>query len=305
MLPKMPSNLETFSELLLIAKGQDFFLIGKKRALIGGGMNSEKVSYRKIMIDGVLLLWFLLTLGSLIFVLWDQFTNTPSMRVMTLAWALVILYTGPLGLFLYFVSCRQPMPNTHDQFIDVHWKQATGSLIHCVAGDATAIILMAAILHFFDVPNGIEVILEYIAAYLFGLFIFQALFMRTMFPAYWLAVKKTIFAETVSMNMVMTGMFPIIVWIKYHYPIASDPFKPYFWGTMSLATIVGFLIAYPINSWMVRKMIKHGMMSKGMTMDHQPPTLPMGQMWAWVIGTYLIFFAVMAFTGLFIPIRFS
>ncbi|NGX27380.1 MAG: hypothetical protein K940chlam6_01314 [Chlamydiae bacterium] len=257
------------------------------------------------MIDGFLLLWFLLTLGSVVFVLWDQYTNTPSMRIMTLAWVLVILYTGPLGLFLYFLSCRQPMPGTHDQFINVHWKQAVGSLIHCVAGDATAIIIMAAFLHYVEVPNGIEVIIEYAAAYLFGLLIFQALFMRTMFSSYGKAVKKTIFVETVSMNMVMTGMFPVIVFIKYHYPIASDPFRLYFWGTMSLATIVGFIFAYPINSWMVKKGIKHGMMSKGMTMQHEPVTLPTRQMWGWVIGTYLIFFAVMWIVGLFAPIHFS
>ncbi len=256
------------------------------------------------MIDGILLLWFILTAGSLIFVLWDQFTNTPSMRIMTLAWTLVIVYTGPLGLFLYFLSCRQPLPNTHDQFIDSHWKQSVGSLIHCVAGDATAIIGMAAILHYFEIPNGVEVIIEYVAAYLFGLFIFQALFMKTMFNSYWMAVRKTIFAETVSMNMVMTGMFPVIVFLKYHYPAASDPFQPYFWGTMSLATIVGFIIAYPINSWMVKKNVKHGMMSKGMKMDHEPATLPSSKMWTLVIGTYLIFFIVMAIVGLFAPIHF-
>lgn len=258
------------------------------------------------MIDGFLLLWFSLTFLSLIFVLWDQFTNTPSMRIMTLAWALIILYTGPLGLFVYFLSCRQPLPGTHDQFINVHWKQSVGSLIHCVAGDATAIIFMAAILHYFDVPNGIEVIIEYTAAYLFGLFIFQALFMLSMFSSYGEAVKKTIFVETVSMNMVMTGMFPVIVWIKYHYPVASDPFQPYFWATMSLATIVGFIVAYPINSWMVKKGIKHGMMSRGMKMDHhhEVPTLPKQQKWTLVIGTYLLFFLVMWIMNFFVPISF-
>jgi len=258
-----------------------------------------------MFIDGVLFLWFILTLGSLIFVIYDQYTNTPSLRVMTLGWVLVILYTGPLGLFLYLISCRQPLEGTHDAFIASTWKQAVGSLIHCVAGDATAIIGMAAFLHFFEIPNGIEVIIEYVAAYLFGLFIFQALFMRSMFASYGMAVKKTIFAETVSMNMVMTGMFPVIVAIKYHYPVASNPMLPYFWGMMSLATMVGFIFAYPINSWMVKKGIKHGMMSKGMTMHHEPVTLPKGQMIFYILGTYAIFFGVMAITGLFAPIRFS
>jgi len=256
------------------------------------------------MIDGVLLLWFLLTLGSVLFVIYDQLTNTPSLRVMNLAWVLIIFYTGPLGLFLYFLSCRQPLPETHDAFINVHWKQAVGSLIHCVAGDATAIILMAALLHFFAPPNGWEIIIEYTAAYLFGLFIFQALFMRSMFSSYWIAVKKTFFAETVSMNMVMMGMFPVIVAIKHFYPIASDPLKPYFWGMMSLATIVGFIMAYPINSWMIRKNVKHGMMSRGMKMHHEMATLPSSQMWWTILGTYALFIGVMAIVSIFVPIRF-
>ncbi|MGA8163527.1 MAG: DUF4396 domain-containing protein [Waddliaceae bacterium] len=282
------------------------------------------------MIDGVLLLWFLLTLGSLLFVLWDQFTNTPSLRVMTLAWALIILYTGPLGLFIYFLSCRQPMPGTHDQFIQVHWKQAIGSLIHCVAGDATAIIIMAAILSYYALPNGVEVIVEYCVAYLFGLLIFQALFMRSMFDSYLLAVQKTVFAETVSMNMVMAGMFPVMVIVRHFYPIAGDPFLPYFWGMMSLATITASITAYPINSWLVKKKVKHGMMSRRMIpmehaehMKHQehmslqeqghkknmrhhekPGSLPLETQWAMVIGTFFIFIGVMAIVGMFVPIRF-
>ncbi len=261
------------------------------------------------MIEGALILWFALTALSLIYVVWDQYTNTPSMRVMTLAWALVILYTGPIGLFLYFTSCRQPLPGTHDAFIEAHWKQSVGSLIHCIAGDATAIIVMASILHFTDIANGTEVILEYIAAYLFGLFIFQALFMRSMFPTYREAVMKTIFAETVSMNMVMAGMFPVIVTIKHFFPEASNPTTLYFWGTMSLATLVGFAIAYPINSWMVKKGVKHGMMSKPQEempahRHMEPVKLSPSLRWGLVIGTSAFFIAALAITGCFVPIHF-
>jgi len=31
---------------------------------------------------------------------------------------------------------------------------------------------------------------------------------------------------------------------------------------MSLATLLGFLFGYPINSWMIKKGLKHGMMSR-------------------------------------------
>lgn len=259
---------------------------------------------------GFLFCWYLLTALSLLFVIYDQLTNTPSMRVMTLAWVLILLYTGPLGLFIYLLSCRQPMPNTHDEFIKAHWKQAVGSVIHCVAGDATAIILSAIVLSFFSISNGVELVIEYVAAYLFGLLIFQALFMRSMFSSYREAVMKTLFVETVSMNFVMTGMLPVIVLVKHFIPTASDPAHLEFWGMMSLATIVGFIVAYPVNSWLVNRGIKHGMMSRPQKemghehhmMMHEMQPLSMGTKVAWALGTYALMIAALAIISIFAPI---
>jgi len=91
------------------------------------------------MAGGALILWFVLTGLSLIFLIYDLETNTPSMWVMKLAWILIVLYMGPIGLFIFMLSCRQPMTGTHDAFIDAHWKQSVGSMMHCVAGDATGL----------------------------------------------------------------------------------------------------------------------------------------------------------------------
>lgn len=211
---------------------------------------------------GALSIWYLLTAGALLFLAWDFWTNTPAGRVMKLAWFLVVLYTGPVGLVLYLLTCRQPLPGTHDQYIAAHWKQATGSLLHCVAGDATGIILSAAIVYHFGLPNGIDLVIEYLSAFVVGLLVFQALFMLAMYGGdYWLAVRKTFFAETVSMNMVMLGMIPTMVILMHRVPGADDPTQGAFWGVMSLATLAGMITAYPINSWMVARGLKHGMMS--------------------------------------------
>lgn len=215
------------------------------------------------MIEGILLLWYLLTAGALLFLVYDMTTRTPLPGVMKLAWVLIILYTGPIGLFLYLLSCRQPLPGTHTQFIQAHWKQAVGSMMHCVAGDATGIILSAAIVFHFGLPNGVDLIIEYVSAFVVGLLIFQAVFMLDMYGGNYLkAVRKTFFAETVSMNMVMVGMLPTMVILMSRVPGSNDPRNPLFWGIMSLATMVGMVTTYPINSWMVRTGIKHGMMSR-------------------------------------------
>ncbi len=88
------------------------------------------------MLTGILVAWALLTLLSLVFVVYDLKKNTPEAGVMKVGWVLVVLYTGPVGLFFYFMTCREPMPGTHEKFIDSLWKQATGSEVHCLAGDA-------------------------------------------------------------------------------------------------------------------------------------------------------------------------
>jgi hypothetical protein len=210
----------------------------------------------------MLTIWYLLTAGSMVFLVWDLYTNTPAGRVMKLAWILVVAYTGPIGLFLYLLSCRQPLHGAHDAFIATHWKQATGSLLHCVAGDATGIMISAVVVYHFGLPNGIDLIIEYISAFIVGWLVFQALFMRSMFGgSYWQAARKTFFAETVSMNMVMVGMIPTMVVLMHVLPDADNPYHALFWGVMSVATIAGMITAYPINSWMVAKGLKHGMMS--------------------------------------------
>ena len=282
-------------------------------------------------LEGALITWFLLTAGSLVFLIWDLFTNTPAGKIMKLAWILVVFYTGPIGLFIYLLSCRQPLPGTHDDFIAPLWKQATGSLLHCVAGDATGIILSAAIVYHFGLPNGIDLTIEYLSAFVVGLFVFQALFMLSMYGNYWLAVSKTIFAETVSMNMVMVGMIPTMMILMRSLPGSDDPTQALFWGVMSLSTMAGMITAYPINFWMVKRGLKHGMMTAipkpkdGKTVEmsakmnmtsmpsdsnnstqqhHHAAKLPPLQAMAIIVGTFALLALVIWFTTLFAPITF-
>jgi len=242
---------------------------------------------------------------------------------MKLAWVLVILYTGPIGLLIYLLSCRQPMPGTHDAFIADHWKQAVGSLLHCVAGDATGVIISAAIVHQFGLPNGLDLVIEYLSAFVAGLLVFQALFMLAMYGGhYWLAVRKTFFAETVSMNMVMVGMLPVMVVLMHTLPGANDPRHALFWGVMSLATLAGMATAYPINSWLVAKGLKHGMLSaipapRGtekaamaaapsptMQQGHHGASLSRFQSLVVLLGTIAALAITVLVTAQFVPIRF-
>lgn len=269
------------------------------------------------ILGGVLLLWFILTALSLIYLVYDLHTNTPSMGIMKLAWFLIVLYTGPVGLFIFFLTCRQPLPGTHDEYIKPHYKQSIGSMIHCIAGDATGIILAAIVTFHLGLPNGLDLIIEYSTAYLFGLLIFQALFMKSMLGGnYFVAIKKTIFSETVSMNMVMVGMIPVMAIGRGLIPGGDDPKGLIFWGIASAATLVGGITAYPINSWLVGSGLKHGMMTAssskptghadmgGMKMDmSKHPDISLGKKLGLVVITFG-FLAIAAWiTSLFIDLK--
>lgn len=211
-------------------------------------------------VDIVLIVWFVLTIASLVYVGWDLTFQTPAMKVMRWGWLLVIAYTGPIGLVVYLASCREPRSTPHEKFVAPLWKQSVGSTIHCLAGDATGVIIAAAITGVAGLPMGADLIVEYAAGFLFGLLIFQALFTKDMLGTSYLgAVRQTFMPEWVSMNAVMAGMAPVMVILMTRSPSAMEPVNLRFWGIMSLATLAGAVLAYPVNVWLVARGLKHGM----------------------------------------------
>ncbi len=210
--------------------------------------------------DIILWIWFALTFFSVTYVAWDLFTRTPEMKVMKWGWILVTLYTGVIGLLVYWFSCREPAPFTHEKFITPLWKQTVGSTIHCMAGDATGIIVAAVITSLLGLPMGIDAVIEYFAGFAFGLFIFQALFMKDMLGgSYWQALLSSFLPEWLSMNAMMAGMIPVMIILMTGNMRAMEPTSPRFWGIMSLASLLGGVLAYPVNWWLVKNGLKHGM----------------------------------------------
>ena len=86
------------------------------------------------IIDAVLIVWFIITALSVLYVAYDSFTNNPELKVMRWGWILVTAYTGVIGAALYVLSCKPPKVKEHQAFISPRWKQALGSTIHCMAG---------------------------------------------------------------------------------------------------------------------------------------------------------------------------
>jgi FtsP/CotA-like multicopper oxidase with cupredoxin domain len=214
-------------------------------------------------IDYVVYAWLAIALLSAAYVAVDQFRYNPEATVMKWGFVLVTLYMGPIGLLLYVFADKEPAPGTHEEFVAPLWKQGVGSTVHCVAGDATGIILAAAITALLGLPMWADLLVEYTTGFLFGLLIFQSLFMRAMMGGtYRENVRRSFLPELLSMNLMMAGMAPVMTMLMMGRDMrAMWPGEPLFWFVMSLGVTAGFFVAYPINVWLVAHGLKHGLMT--------------------------------------------
>lgn len=213
------------------------------------------------MLSGVILLWFILTALSVVFVAVD-IRSTPESRVLKWAFVLISAYTGPFGAFFYVLGCREPLPGMHEAYVAARWRQVLGSTMHCVAGDGIGILTGAVIGSVLHLSTPVHVALEYFLGFGFGWTIFQALFMRDMAGgSFGLSLRSTFLSEFLSMNTLMAGMVPAMLILERAIPGSDVPRRAEFWFVMSVALLTGAVVAYPMNWWLVAHHLKHGMMT--------------------------------------------
>ena len=213
------------------------------------------------MLNGIMVLWFLLTTMAVVFVAVD-IRSTPESSVLKWGFVLLTAYTGPIGAFLYVLGCREPLPGIHERYVAARWRQVLGSTMHCVAGDGIGILAGAAIASYLTLSRPVDIALEYGLGFGFGWTIFQALFTRDRAGgSYRRALASTVLPEFLSMNLLMAGMMPIASLGRIAVGGMPSPLTPEFWFVMSMALLAGFVTAFPINWWLVARGLKHGMMT--------------------------------------------
>lgn len=212
-----------------------------------------------------LVIWFVSAFLAALWATYDLIANQPKiMPVIKIAWVLIILYLGVIGLALYIYSCRVRPDQRHDEFVAPMWKRALGSTIHCVSGDALGIVIVAVLVSNTRLPMAVEFAIEYVFAFLFGWLLFQVtpimVFMGKTFRE---ALFAGVRAEFVSLTVMVMGMFPTMYALMKavggssgHMP---SPLSLEFWGIMSASIGVGFVVSYPASWWLVKVGWKRGM----------------------------------------------
>ncbi len=206
-------------------------------------------------------IWFLLTAVSLVYVALD-IRSTPAHPVLKWAFVILTVFTGPFGAFFYVLGCREPLRGAHEDYVTARWRQVLGSTMHCAAGDGLGIIVGAAIAAQWHLSRWGDLSLEYVLGFGFGWAFFQAFAMREMAGGSYLkSLRLTFFPEFVSMNFLMAGMVLTMRLLRPHLPGAGDPSALPFWFVMSMALLAGFVLAFPVNWWLVARGLKHGMIT--------------------------------------------
>lgn len=212
-----------------------------------------------------LIIWFVSAFLAALWATYDLITNQPMiMPVIKIAWVLIILYLGVIGLALYIFSCRSNQSQVHDEYVAPMWKRALGSTIHCVSGDALGIVIVAVIVSNTRLPMAVEFGIEYVFAFLFGWLLFQVTPIMVFMGK---SLREALFAgaraEFVSLTAMVMGMFPTMYVLMKAVSGSSghmpSPLNLEFWGIMTASIAVGFVVSYPASWWLVKVGWKRGM----------------------------------------------
>ena len=208
--------------------------------------------------DHLLVTWLLLTAGSMSFVAIDLERDKHATWGVKFAWVWISVIFGLLGLVVYFLSYQKPQRSRDPKVQSAGWRRALSATVYTTAGIALGMILVQVIFNtapFMDEASPvIRFLIIYLIPLLTGWLIFRtpaissALQMR-----YWNAIRRTLLAEVISVNFVLSGAIPTILIPSNWYPDFFGPASPPTYLLISLAATAGALFTYPFHAWMIRR----------------------------------------------------
>lgn len=228
------------------------------------------------------LAWISLILGvaSALVVSLDLRRHPQPMSIMNVVWPLCALAGHVLVLYFYWRCARTTHAEAHHDHHHSSQPMAVKigkSTLHCGAGCTAGDIIAEALVGLFPAiaivfgwhllfqnPIFAIWILDFILALAFGI-LFQYLAIKPMSQqSTTAALKAAAKADFLSLSAWQVGMYGFMAiahfWIFSHLLQAPlNAAQPSFWLMMQLAMICGFITAYPVNGWLIKRGIKHAM----------------------------------------------
>jgi hypothetical protein len=181
---------------------------------------------------------------------YDLRRNNPEIPpLMRIVWLFTIVYSGPLGLALYWVTGRKQIAR------DSLWRRAGRSVAHCYsgcgAGEIVGLVLTVGVL---AAATWTVALTTFALAYLFGLALTVGPLMEEG-VGFRQAMKDGIASETASITVMEVTAIGVDLWLAGAAGIGDA----LFWGSMVLSLTAGLIAAYPVNALLIAFGVKEGM----------------------------------------------
>jgi len=196
--------------------------------------------------------WVVFVAVSLLALAWDvRERNSEIAPLMKFVWALTVLYSGPLGLGVYYYAGRRQIPR------DSLWRKGFRSVAHCYsgcgAGEVIGVTIAAGVLALGTTPT---IVITFGCAYVLG-------YSLTVGPlvqegvGFREAMTDALYSETPSITVMEITAIGTDVWLAGEAHIGDV----LFWSGLVFSLTVGLLVAYPVNVALIHRGVKSGMQS--------------------------------------------
>ncbi len=194
--------------------------------------------------------WLFLSLIACVVLVNDlKHNNTHIGSFMKAVWLMTVLYSGPLGLLIYYYSGRKQI--RHDSL----WRKGFRSVAHCYsgcgAGEVTGVFIAAGLL---SLATTWVAVVTFIFAYLFGYGMTFGPLIQNGVPVKQ-ALIDTFYSDTATIAVMEITAISLDIWLAGSATMA----QPLFWNSLILSLTVGLVAAYPVNVLLIRLGVKKGM----------------------------------------------
>ena len=197
------------------------------------------------------------------------------MMIMNFVYPITALYAGPIALLVYFTIGRlstqkavmaakqkdEKPPNKKKPF----WQSVVVGVLHCVSGCTLGDIIAETSLIFIPFALFGKALygawaVDYVLALAIGI-IFQYFSIKPMKNlSVKQGLKEAFKADTLSLTAWQIGMYgwmAVATFVIFKHSLHAS--TPLFWFMMQIAMFCGFITAFPVNWWLLRKNIKEVM----------------------------------------------
>jgi hypothetical protein len=195
------------------------------------------------------------------------------MRVMEWVWPVTALYLGPVAVWGYRRYGRPTSPTwlaetgRDEPPEKPQWATTAVGVSHCGAGCTLGDIVAEFAVFWLGLELfGHALLPEYVGDYVLAIALGLAFQYFAIAPMRGLGFRKGIVAaakaDVLSLTAFEVGLFAwmaVSAFVLYPKPHPIHPDSAVYWALMQAGMILGFLTAYPVNGWLIRRGIKEAM----------------------------------------------